>query len=137
MAVGATFSTTVVGTSESAGSGVFDFETSVLIRRSKHLHVWVFDDHFVDDPEGCVQKGQYVLVTTSVTGVVALVTDTAATDAPDPNRRVKVEARCWWDDDGVETDPTTDYWSKAALEGREDWSPEGDATVEFIRPTKR
>ncbi|SEL37540.1 hypothetical protein [Haloferax larsenii] len=132
-----TFSTTVVGSSESTGTGVFDFETSVLLRRSRRLHLWVYDHHFVSDAEGCVQTGQYLLVTTPSSGIVALVTNAAASDAPTPRTRVKVEYRYSWDAAGVSTERTVDYWSKESIESRSVVSLDDDATVEYIRPTKK
>ncbi|KAB1185036.1 MULTISPECIES: hypothetical protein [Haloferax] len=143
-----TFSVTVVGENDTTGGGVFEFDASVLLLRSEHLSLWVGDDHFVVDPEGDVQRGQYVLVERPSSGCVARIVEVDSGDAPDSEHRIEVECCCRWDATHVETDPTIEYWTQDMVEagsrkserrtrsGHRESEKEGE-TVTFVRPTMR
>lgn len=135
-----TFPATVVGTAGDGRRGVFEFDASVVVVWEGGLHLWVGGHHFVDDDEGCVQRGQYLLVTTPVTGVLARIVDADASGAPDPARRVTVEREWSWDGaTGASSagDGDSDVWSDGAITGAERHPLGEDAAVRFVRPTSR
>ena len=139
-----TYFATVVGTDDATGYGIFEFDASVVILRGERLNIWVGGDHYVSDPEGCIQRGQFLLVETPESGAVARIVEPNAPDAPDDGRPVKLELEIRWDTTSVDTVPAVEYWSRTDLETE---IREGDDTLSarelddsfarYIRPTNR
>ncbi|WP_411966331.1 hypothetical protein [Haloferax sp. YSMS24] len=135
---------TVVGTNDSTGAGIFEFDARVLILRGEKLNVWVGEDHFVTDTEGDIQRGQFLLVKRPESGAIARIVEPNADDAPEGGNHVKLELEIQWDTTNVDTEPVVEYWSRDELEakltGRDDTPPGrelGEAFVWYVRPTNR
>lgn len=130
---------TVVGTNDTASHGIFEFEAVVTILQGEALNIWVGENHYVIDPEGDIQRGQFVLLKAPDSGAIARIVEPNATDAPDEDHAVKVEREVRWDRSGVDTEPTVEHWSRTDLE---EGDPDATVTpwdsstvVRYIRPT--
>lgn len=131
---------TVVGRNETTSHGVFEFEAVVTILQGEELNVWVGEDHYVTDPEGRVQRGQFVIVKRPDSGAIVRIVEPNAPDAPDEDHPVKLECEVRWDADGVDTEPVVEHWRRTALEADEatraaSSRAPGDSLVTYIRPT--
>lgn len=135
---------TVVGTGDTTGAGIFEFDAAVLILRGERLNVWVGEDHYVTDPEGSIQRGQFLLVKRPESGAIARIVEPNADDGPDEVNHAKLELEIQWDTANVDTESTVEYWRRdeleakiTGLEGTPSGRTVGEASVWYIRPTNR
>ncbi|WP_416841570.1 hypothetical protein [Haloferax sp. DFSO52] len=135
-----TCSAIVVGESHTSGVGIFEFDAAVVILQGEELNIWVGEEHFILDLEGCVQRGQFILVMQQSGGSIARIVETNSPSAPDQTHPVEIEHEFRWGDDGIDTKPVVEYWRRDDIDAVESGPirlSEGDTVIKYIRPTRR
>lgn len=133
-----TFSAQVVGENDAMGVGIFEFDASVVTLLGEELNIWVGEEHFILDPEGSIQRGQFIYVKEPASGSIARIVEANSPSAPDAERPVKLEHEFRWDSNGLDIDTVVEYWSREEVEaGGPTRLTDEDTAVMYIRPTSR
>ncbi|KAB1191170.1 MULTISPECIES: hypothetical protein [Haloferax] len=130
----------VVGESLTEGVGIFEFDAEVVILQGEELNIWVGEEHFISDPEGSVQRGQFLLVTQSSTGSIARIVEVNSPSKPDGDHPIELEHEFRWDAEGVTTEPVVEFCSQDDVKAEEDSQiqlSERAKVVRYVRPTNR
>lgn len=105
-------------------------ETEFLLVRDQPLQLWANGRHFIEDPDGSVEEGQFVAMLGPVVTVWRII-DPEPSDSGDEDQSVTLRHRFTWSDGEIDWSKYTESMTRSQVTGDYDRTM-GDVTEMYF-----